>query len=42
MPTFYNTGASLWFGSGGSGIAVSGNAIWQWEIAGGLTVKFGT
>ena len=42
MPTFYNTGASLWFGSSGGGVAVSGNAIWQWEIAGGLTVKFGT
>ena len=42
MPTFYNTGASLWFGSSGGGVAVSGNAIWQWEVAGGLTVKFGT
>jgi hypothetical protein len=41
MPTLYNTGAGLWFGSGGAGVAVSGNAIWQWEAAVGLTVKFG-
>jgi len=42
IPTFYNTGASLWFGTGGGGVAVSGYAIWQWEAAAGLTVKFGT
>ncbi len=42
MPTMYNTGAGLWFGSGGGGVAVTGEAIWQWEVAGGLTVKFGT
>ncbi|MEN8007050.1 MAG: hypothetical protein ABFS42_08545 [Candidatus Krumholzibacteriota bacterium] len=42
MPTLYNTGAGLWFGSGGAGVTVTGNAIWQWEVAGGVTVKFGT
>ena len=42
MPTLYNTGAGLWFGSGGGGATVYGEAIWQWEVAGGLTVKFGT
>jgi len=41
MPTLYNTGAGVWFGSGGSGLTVTGNAIWQWEVAGGVTVKFG-
>lgn len=41
IPTMYNTGAGLWFGTGGAGVTVGGNAIWQWEVAGGLTVKFG-
>lgn len=41
MPTLYNTGGGLWFGGGGGGVTVTGNAIWQYEIAGGLTVKFG-
>ncbi len=41
LPTLYNTGAGLWFGSGGAGVTVGGNAIWQWEAAAGLTVKFG-
>ena len=42
MPTLYNTGAGLWFGGGGASVSVTGNAIWQWEAAIGLTVKFGT
>jgi hypothetical protein len=42
MPTLYNTSGGLWFGSGGSGVAVSGNALWQYEAAIGLTVKLGT
>ena len=41
MPTLYNTSGGLWFGGGGSGVAVSGNALWQWEAAIGLTVKLG-
>ena len=42
MPTFYNTWGGMYLGSGGSGVTFSGDAIWQWEVAGGLTVKFGT
>jgi hypothetical protein len=41
MPTFYNTGAGLWFGSGGAGLTVGGSAIWQWEVAGGVTIRLG-
>ncbi|MCK9996804.1 MAG: outer membrane beta-barrel protein [Candidatus Krumholzibacteria bacterium] len=41
MPTFYNTWGGMYFGSGGAGLTFSGNAIWQWEAAAGLTVKFG-
>ncbi len=41
MPTFYNTWGGMYFGSGGAGLTVSGNAIWQWEAAAGLTIKFG-
>jgi hypothetical protein len=42
LPTLYNSWGGLYFGSGGGGVTVSGNAIWQWEVAGGITVKFGT
>jgi len=41
MPTLYNTGGGVWFGAGGASLGVTGNAIWQWEAAAGLTVKFG-
>ena len=41
MPTFYNTWGGMYLGSGGAGLTFSGNAIWQWEAAAGLTVKFG-
>ncbi len=41
FPTLYNTEGGLWFGGGGASVGVSGNAIWQWEAAAGLTVKFG-
>jgi hypothetical protein len=41
IPTLYNTSGGLWFGSGGGGATVSGNALWQWEAAIGLTVKLG-
>ena len=42
LPTFYNTWGGMYFGSGGAGLTISGNAIWQWEAAIGLTVKFGS
>jgi len=42
LPTFYNTWGGMYFGSGGAGMTVSGNAIWQWEAAIGLTIKLGT
>jgi len=41
LPTLYNTGAGLWVGGGGASVGVTGNAIWQWEAAIGLTVKLG-
>ena len=41
LPTLYNTGAGVWFGGGGASLGITGNAIWQWEAAIGLTVKLG-
>ena len=41
LPTLYNTGGGLWIGGGGASLGVTGDAIWQWEAAMGLTVKFG-
>lgn len=41
LPTLYNTWGGVYFGTGGGGVSVSGNAIWQWEAALGLTLKLG-
>ncbi len=41
LPTLYNTGGGVWFGTGGASLGVTGNAIWQWEGAVGVTVKLG-
>ena len=41
LPTLYNTGGGVWFGTGGASLGITGNAIWQWEAAIGLTVKLG-
>ena len=42
LPTLYNTAGGVWFGTGGASLGVTGSAIWQWEAAAGLTVKFGS
>ncbi|MCB1182806.1 hypothetical protein KDM41_05185 [bacterium] len=39
--TIFDAGGGVWFGPGGVDIGVSGSGIWQFEAAGGLTVKFG-
>ena len=41
LPTLYNTSGGVWFGTGGASLGITGNAIWQWEAAIGLTVKLG-
>ena len=41
MPTIYDSAAGIWFGSGGASVSVGGYAIWQFEAAAGLTVRFG-
>lgn len=41
IPTFYDTWGGIYLGGGGAGVSMSGNAIWQWEAAIGLTVKLG-
>ncbi len=37
LPTFYNTFATV----GTGGVGVSGTAVWQFEVGGGLVIKFG-
>jgi len=37
LPTFYNSFATV----GTGGVGISGNAVWQWEVGGGLVLKFG-
>ena len=41
FPTMYDTEGGVWFGTGGASLGFSGSALWQWEAAAGLTVKFG-
>ena len=41
QPVLYNTSGGIWVGSGGSGLSISGNAIWRWDVSAGLTVKLG-
>ena len=41
LPTLYNTSGGVWFGTSGASLGITGNAIWQWEAAIGLTVKLG-
>lgn len=41
IPTFYGSSTSLWFGTGGASVGISGYGVWQWEAAGGLVVKLG-
>jgi len=42
LPTLYNTSGGVWFGSNGASLGITGSAIWQWEVAAGLTVKLGS
>jgi hypothetical protein len=39
--TLYDASGGFYFGSGGAGLGVGGSALWQYEAAGGLTIKFG-
>jgi len=41
ISTLYDAGGGVFFGPGGVELGVSGSGIWQYEAAGGLTVKFG-
>lgn len=41
LSTLYDAGAGIFFGPGGVDLGISGSGIWQYEAAGGLTVRFG-
>jgi hypothetical protein len=41
MPSLYNSSGGIWVGTGGGGVSVSGNAIWQWDVTAGLSIKLG-
>lgn len=34
-----DSGAGLWFGTGGLGVTVGGSALWQWNLGGGLVIS---
>jgi hypothetical protein len=41
LPTLYNSSTGIWVGGGGGGVSISGNAVWQFDVSAGLTVKLG-
>lgn len=41
ISSLFDSGGGVWFGPGGVQLGVSGSGIWQYEAAGGLTIKFG-
>lgn len=41
MPTIFDASGGLWFGSGGVDVGLYGQGVWQYEVSGGLTLKFG-
>ncbi len=41
ISSLFDSGGGVFFGPGGVQLGISGSGIWQFEAAGGLTVKFG-
>ena len=41
LPSLYNSSTGIWVGGGGGGVSISGNAVWQFDVSAGLTVKLG-
>jgi len=41
LPTLYGASGGMWVGSGGSGVSISGSALWQYEVSAGLVIKLG-
>jgi len=41
ISSLFDSGGGMFFGPGGVQLGVSGSGIWQYEAAGGLTVRFG-
>lgn len=39
IPTLLNSGAGLWFGTGGVGLTVGGEALWQFDLSAGLIIQ---
>ncbi len=40
--SLFDSSGGVYFGTGGLGLGISGYGIWQYEVAGGLVVKFGS
>jgi len=41
ISTIYDSAGGVYFGTGGAELGISGSGIWQYEVAGGMLVKFG-
>jgi opacity protein-like surface antigen len=38
LVSFLDTGAGVWFGTGGLSLGITGYGIWQWNLGGGLVI----
>lgn len=41
ISSLFDSGGGVFFGPGGVQLGISGSGIWQYEAAGGLTIRFG-
>lgn len=39
LASFLDAGAGLWLGTGGVSVGLTGNALWQWDLGGGLIIR---
>jgi opacity protein-like surface antigen len=39
LASFLDAGAGMWLGTGGVSLGVTGTALWQWDLGGGLIIR---
>jgi len=39
LMSFLDTGAGVWFGTGGVSMGITGWGVWQWDLGGGLIIQ---
>jgi hypothetical protein len=39
LASFLDVGAGMWLGTGGASVGITGTALWQWDLGGGLIIR---